>query len=167
MGTKRLIEKETLKEKRQWAINDEKKMLKKKLTREQMEGIEMFDRNRKRLGVGGDEEEELPEDPELLKIERITPFQHLNRLKKTVAQETKTFAAPARNYMKQLHSKRVSDKIARKEEEAKERTRLRIAREERSLAKTRERTGWVKDFVKQLVGVALIVVKEHERNASI
>jgi hypothetical protein len=295
--TKRLIEKETLKEKRQWAINKEKedvrkwkktqdlkilrqrkqlefelsvlekqrrkkKMLKKKLTREQMEGIEMFDRNRKRLGVGGDEEEELPEDPELLKIERITPFQHLKRLKKTVAQETKTFAAPARNYMKQLHSKRVSDKIARKErearqrkqdvdqkkaqinaqqskneakllrkllgigraerkeahvlwekrqkekrniknkkdllqlknqryndkidsyfttfieesnvkfderkeEEAKERTKLRIAREERSLAKTRERTGWVKDFVKQLVGVALIVVKEHERNASI
>ena len=154
--TKRLIEKETLKEKRQWTLNKEKddevkwrktqnvkilrqrkqlefelsvlekqrrkkKMLKKKLNREQMEGIEMFDRNRKRLGVGGDEEEELPEDPEILKIERITPFQHLERLKKVVSQETKTFAAPARNYMKKLHSKRISDKIARKEREARQR----------------------------------------------
>ena len=59
-----------------------KKMLRKKLDKEQREGIEAFDRNRKRLGVGGDEEEELPEDPEVLKIERITPFQHLERLKK-------------------------------------------------------------------------------------
>ena len=73
-------------------------MLRKKLDKEQREGIEAFDRNRKRLGVGGDEEEELPEDPEILEIERITPFQHLERLKKTVAAETKTFAAPARNY---------------------------------------------------------------------
>ena len=148
--TKRLIEKETLKEKRQWTLNKErediqkwkktqdvkilrqrkqlefelsvlekqrrrKKMLRKKLDKEQREGIEAFDRNRKRLGVGGDEEEELPEDPEVLKIERITPFQHLERLKKTVAAETKTFAAPARNYMKQLHAKRISDKVARKE----------------------------------------------------
>merc|ERR1712146_516502 len=66
-------------------------------------------------------EEELPEDPEILKIERITPFQHLERLKKVVSQETKTFAAPARNYMKKLHSKRISDKIARKEREARQR----------------------------------------------
>ena len=92
--TKRLIEKETLKEKRQWTLNKErediqkwkktqdakilrqrkqlefelsvlekqrrrKKMLRKKLDKEQREGIEAFDRNRKRLGVGGDEEEEL------------------------------------------------------------------------------------------------------------
>ena len=63
----------------------------------------------------------LPEDPEVLKIERITPFQHLERLKKTVAAETKTFAAPARNYMKQLHAKRISDKVARKEREARQR----------------------------------------------
>ena len=154
--TKRLIEKETLKEKRQWTLNKErediqkwkktqdvkilrqrkqlefelsvlekqrrrKKMLRKKLDKEQREGIEDFDRNRKRLGVGGDEEEELPEDPEVLKIERITPFQHLERLKKTVAAETKTFAAPARNYMKQLHAKRISDKVARKEREARQR----------------------------------------------
>ena len=32
---------------------------------------------------------------------------------------------------------------------------------------TIERTDWIKDFVKQLVGVALIVVKEHEHNASL
>ena len=48
---------------------------------------------------------------------------------------------------------------ARREEEEKERARLKKAREERSLTKTIERTGWIKDFVKQLVGVALIVVK--------
>ena len=56
---------------------------------------------------------------------------------------------------------------ARREEEEKERASLKKAREERSLTKTIERTGWIKDFVKQLVGVALIVVKEHEHNASL
>ena len=94
--TKRLIEKETLKEKRQWTLNKERKIFKMEKTQdvkilrqrkqlefelsvlesnedakdvkeeadeEQREGIEAFDRNRKRLGVGGDEEEELPEDP--------------------------------------------------------------------------------------------------------
>ena len=78
--------------------------------------MKLFDRNRKRLGVGGDEEEELPEDPEVLKIERITPFQHLERLKKTVAAETKTFAAPARNYMKQLHAKKFQTKLHERKE---------------------------------------------------
>ena len=294
---KRMVEKETLVEKRKWTVNREKeeverwqktqgvkvlrqrkqlefelsvlekqrrknKLRRKRMGIDQKRGIEAFDRNRKRLGVGGDEEEELPEDPEVLKIERVTPIEHLQRLKKIVAVESKTLAAPARNYMKKLHVKRVTDNIARKEREARqrkqdvdqrkaqvnaeqskqekkilqklissaqaeraeghkrwvakhtgirdmkrkakilemkrgeytseiatyfdnffetakavvaarqpqeaaERERLRIAREARQAMKLKEHTGWINSFVKQLVGVTLIVVEEHERNASL
>jgi hypothetical protein len=97
------------------------KLRRRRMGNDQKEGIEDFDRNRKRLGVGGDEEEELPEDPDVLKINRITPIEHLGNLKQIVAVEKKALAAPARNYMKKLHTKRLADQVAQKEREARQR----------------------------------------------
>ena len=83
------------------------------------EGIEAFDRNRKHLGLI-DEEEELPEDPEILKIERITPFQHLERLKKTVAAE-QDVCCPSKKLYEAAACKENFRQVARKEREARQR----------------------------------------------